>query len=213
MPMSYPPRISMHGAGCCCAGEPQLTHRGCCLHQVPVCCAAPGSSSSSSGPIVARAAPPPSHGGKAALVDRLLAAKDASGKSYSQIAAELGLTNVYTAQLFHHQQQLQPGTAKALAAVVPGLTDDDLTAMMAAPMRNFDPDVLQVRALLCVSGWQHDTGSGSRAQDSAALWVLGVCVLGSVALTLSALAPTCWHAMTAHLPPPPKPGASRVPAV
>ena len=40
---------------------------------------------------------------KAELVGRLLAAKKQSGKSFTQLAEELGLTNVYTAQLFHRQ--------------------------------------------------------------------------------------------------------------
>lgn len=52
--------------------------------------------------IIARPAPPPAIG-KKDLVSRLLAAKEASGKSFTQIAAEVGLTNIYTAQLFHHQ--------------------------------------------------------------------------------------------------------------
>jgi cyanate lyase len=43
-------------------------------------------------------------------VERLLAAKEASGKTFSQIAAEVGLTNVYTAQLFHNQ--VRPGYHK-----------------------------------------------------------------------------------------------------
>jgi cyanate lyase len=40
---------------------------------------------------------------KAALVARLLAAKEASGKTFSQIAEEVGLTNVYCTQLFYNQ--------------------------------------------------------------------------------------------------------------
>jgi hypothetical protein len=40
---------------------------------------------------------------KAALVARLLAAKEASGKTFSEIAAEVGLTNVYCTQLFYNQ--------------------------------------------------------------------------------------------------------------
>jgi hypothetical protein len=46
---------------------------------------------------------PPSGHGKAQLVSSLLAAKEASGKTFSQIAKEVGLTNVYTTQLFYHQ--------------------------------------------------------------------------------------------------------------
>ena len=36
---------------------------------------------------------------------KLLEAKKASGKTYTQIAKEMGLTNMYTAQLFHNQVQ------------------------------------------------------------------------------------------------------------
>lgn len=41
----------------------------------------------------------------------------------------MGLTNAYTAQLFFAQQQLKPGTAKALRAAVPALSDELLEAM------------------------------------------------------------------------------------
>ncbi len=41
--------------------------------------------------------------GKQALVTRLLAAKEATGKTFTQISKEVGLTNVYTAQLFYNQ--------------------------------------------------------------------------------------------------------------
>ncbi len=34
---------------------------------------------------------------------KLLQAKKASGKTFTQIANEVGLTNLYTAQLFHNQ--------------------------------------------------------------------------------------------------------------
>ncbi len=37
------------------------------------------------------------------LVKQLLEAKQASGKTYSEIANEVGLTNLYTAQLFQNQ--------------------------------------------------------------------------------------------------------------
>jgi cyanate lyase len=76
-----------------------------------------------------------------------LAAKEASGKSFTQIAADVGLTNIYTAQLFHHQQQLQPNTAAALQKAVPALTAEDINDMMRAPLRSFDPNNLQEPAL------------------------------------------------------------------
>jgi cyanate lyase len=44
--------------------------------------------------------------GKGELVQKLLEAKKASGKTYTQIAKEVGLTNLYTAQLFHNQVRL-----------------------------------------------------------------------------------------------------------
>ena len=41
--------------------------------------------------------------GKNDLVGQLLAAKEASGKTFTQISKEIGLTNAFTAQLFHNQ--------------------------------------------------------------------------------------------------------------
>ena len=41
--------------------------------------------------------------GKYDLVGQLLAAKEASGKTFTQISQEIGLTNAYTAQLFYNQ--------------------------------------------------------------------------------------------------------------
>ena len=43
------------------------------------------------------------HAGKKELVHQLLSAKEAGGKSFTEIGRELGLTNMYTAQLFHNQ--------------------------------------------------------------------------------------------------------------
>ncbi|KAI8467914.1 MAG: cyanate lyase C-terminal domain-containing protein [Monoraphidium minutum] len=90
---------------------------------------------------------PPWVDDKAGRVQQLLAAKEKSGKSFSQIAKEVGLTNVYTAQLFHGQQQLQPNTVAALRKAVPSLGDDDVAAMQRAPQRSFHPDVLQEPSL------------------------------------------------------------------
>lgn len=56
---------------------------------------------SSNGAAAAKPAYPPS--AKGTLVARLLACKEASGKTFSQIAEEVGLTNVYCAQLFYNQ--------------------------------------------------------------------------------------------------------------
>lgn len=44
--------------------------------------------------------------GKKELVFKLLEAKKASGKTFTEIAKEMGLTNMYTAQLFHNQVRL-----------------------------------------------------------------------------------------------------------
>ena len=118
---------------------------------------------------------------KAELVSRLMAAKEATGKTFDQIAAELGmkivlfpnlphmftfcrlyavsthplhgrfnltlsfdfqfhhslyvhcisigLTNLYTSQLFMNQCQLKPATAEKLKTVVPGISADDLKIM------------------------------------------------------------------------------------
>jgi cyanate lyase len=80
---------------------------------------------------------------KPELVSELLAAKEASGKTFTEIAKEVKLTNLYTAQLFHNQAQLKAGTADALRAAVPGLTDDHLDAMKRCPMRSYDPAIVQ----------------------------------------------------------------------
>lgn len=40
---------------------------------------------------------------KPELVSQLLEAKEATGKTFTQIAQEVKLTNLYTAQLFHNQ--------------------------------------------------------------------------------------------------------------
>lgn len=44
------------------------------------------------------------------LVRQLLEAKQASGKTYTEIAKEVGLTNLYTAQLFQHQVDSPPSS-------------------------------------------------------------------------------------------------------
>lgn len=79
-------------------------------------------------------------------MSRLLAAKEASGKTFSAIAQEVGLTNVFTTQLFYGQQQLKPDTAVALRRAVPALTDDDVAFMQRAPFRSFDSNIIQVRS-------------------------------------------------------------------
>ena len=57
------------------------------------------------------------------VVAKLLAAKDACGKTYDQLADELGLANVYVAQLFRRQAQLKKSTEDKLVKLVPTLTE------------------------------------------------------------------------------------------
>ena len=78
------------------------------------------------------------------LTDRLLAAKAASGKSWNDIAVELGLMNAYVCQLFLGQAQLKAGaTADALQKAVPGISDEDIAAMQECPFRGFDSEILK----------------------------------------------------------------------
>jgi cyanate lyase len=77
------------------------------------------------------------------VVARLLAAKEASGKSYDQLAEGLGLCNVYVAQLFRRQAQLKKSTEDKLVKLVPGLTEELLKEMRKPPLRSYDPSILQ----------------------------------------------------------------------
>jgi len=77
------------------------------------------------------------------VVAKLLAAKDACGKAYDQLADELGLANVYVAQLFRRQAQLKKSTEDKLVKLVPTLTEELLREMRKAPLRSFDPAILQ----------------------------------------------------------------------
>ncbi len=80
---------------------------------------------------------------KKELVEKLLAAKEASGKTYDELADALGYCNVYVAQLFHNQAQLKPQAEPKLAKLVPGLTEDLLKEMRKCPMRSFNPTIIQ----------------------------------------------------------------------
>ncbi|KAK1289501.1 Cyanate hydratase [Acorus calamus] len=80
---------------------------------------------------------------KAAVVAQLQEVKRKSGKTHGQIAAEIGLTNVYVGQLLRRQAQLQPGSAAALRAALPDLTDALVEEMMRPPMRSYDPRLVQ----------------------------------------------------------------------
>ncbi|KAL4561196.1 hypothetical protein LXL04_033359 [Taraxacum kok-saghyz] len=80
---------------------------------------------------------------KASVVSSLMAVKRQSGKTFSQIAAETGLTNVYVAQLLRRQAQLKPDTAPKLRTALPDLTDIHIQQMKEAPLRSYDPSIIQ----------------------------------------------------------------------
>lgn len=80
---------------------------------------------------------------KANTVATLMLVKKQSGKSFSQIAEETGLTNVYVAQLLRRQAQLKPETAPKLKAALPHLCDQLIHQMMEAPLRSYDPNLIQ----------------------------------------------------------------------
>lgn len=80
---------------------------------------------------------------KSSVVAALQRVKAINGKSFSEIAAATGLTNVYVAQLFRRQAQLKPETVASLRSAVPQLDDAHIEAMMLPPMRSYDPNLLQ----------------------------------------------------------------------
>jgi len=102
---------------------------------------------------------------KESTVARLQDVKHKSGKSYNQIAEETGLTNVYVAQLLRRQAQLKPDTAPLLLAALPDLPEDLVREMMRAPLRSYDPNLIQDPTVyryclivlcgysLCKKGW------------------------------------------------------------
>ena len=80
----------------------------------------------------------------AARTARLLAAKEAAGLSFDELAESLGLTNTYTAQLFLGQAKLTPQTAPKLKAALPGVDDADVEAMVRYfPTRALDEEILK----------------------------------------------------------------------
>ena len=66
----------------------------------------------------------------------------ASGKTFDELADELGWTNAYTCQLILGQAQLKPGTAEKLQKLLK-LTAKDVKAMQGAPMRGFNEEILK----------------------------------------------------------------------
>ncbi|KAL9240285.1 hypothetical protein vseg_014523 [Gypsophila vaccaria] len=84
---------------------------------------------------------------KMTIVEKLQEVKNKSGKTYSQIAEQTGLTNVYVAQLLRRQAHLKPDTAPLLRAALPDLTDDLLNEMVKPPFRSYDPNIVQEPAV------------------------------------------------------------------
>lgn len=84
---------------------------------------------------------------KSLVSNRLQSVKQQAGKSYSQIAQESGLTNVYVAQLLRRQAQLSPSAASKLRAALPNLTDELVQEMMKPPFRSYDPSIIQEPAV------------------------------------------------------------------
>ncbi|XP_043691841.1 cyanate hydratase-like isoform X3 [Telopea speciosissima] len=84
---------------------------------------------------------------KASMVNRLLVVKQKSDKSYTQIAEETGLTNVYVGQLLRRQAQLKPSTVPKLRASLLDLTNNLIQEMMNPPMRSYDPEIIREPAI------------------------------------------------------------------
>ncbi|CAK8570668.1 unnamed protein product [Lathyrus sativus] len=80
---------------------------------------------------------------KATIVSQLQHLKHQSGKSYTQLGEETGLTNVYVAQLLRRQAQLKPETAPKLQAALPDLPKQLVDEMMKPPLRSYDPNIIQ----------------------------------------------------------------------
>jgi cyanate lyase len=80
---------------------------------------------------------------KSNLIERLCDAKAASGKTYDELSAILGLTNAFVAQLFTVQAQLSPRAAALLKVAVPGISHNDLATMQKCPVRSFEPALMQ----------------------------------------------------------------------
>lgn len=77
-------------------------------------------------------------------VERVLAVKSASGKSYDEIAESLGVTNAYAAQLLLGQAKLTSSTAAKLKEALPDLHEQDVRDMQEQiPLRTFDDEILK----------------------------------------------------------------------
>ena len=81
---------------------------------------------------------------KADRIERVMAAKAASGLSYDDLANNLGVTNTYAAQLILGQAKLTSDTAVKLQEAIPAITEGDLEDMQSSfPMRGFDDEILK----------------------------------------------------------------------
>jgi cyanate lyase len=90
------------------------------------------------------------HHGVAERVERVLAVKAASGKTYDDIANSIGLTNTYSAQLLLGQAKLSSSTAFKLKETLSDLDDQDLVDMQEQyPMRSFDDNILKEPHVYC----------------------------------------------------------------
>eukprot|EP00188_Purpureofilum_apyrenoidigerum_P001907 Plantae.Rhodophyta-Purpureofilum_apyrenoidigerum.ctg21017.p2 GENE.Plantae.Rhodophyta-Purpureofilum_apyrenoidigerum.ctg21017~~Plantae.Rhodophyta-Purpureofilum_apyrenoidigerum.ctg21017.p2 ORF type:complete len:161 (-),score=47.19 Plantae.Rhodophyta-Purpureofilum_apyrenoidigerum.ctg21017:990-1472(-) len=78
-----------------------------------------------------------------AIVKRLLTKKELSGKTYDEIAGEVGLTNAMVGQIFHRQAQLKQASVDKMKRAVPLLNNEDIFEMCKVPFRSFDPEILQ----------------------------------------------------------------------
>ncbi len=77
-------------------------------------------------------------------VSRVLSAKTSANLTYDDLAASLGVTNAYAAQLLLGQAKLTPATAQKLKKALPEISESDLDSMQNNfPMRSFDDEILK----------------------------------------------------------------------
>jgi cyanate lyase len=77
-------------------------------------------------------------------VERVLAAKSKAGLTYDELASAMGVTNTYAAQLLMGQARLSPRAAEQLKAVLPDVSEEDLSAMQTDfPMRSFCDEIIK----------------------------------------------------------------------
>ncbi len=77
-------------------------------------------------------------------VARVLAVKQNAKISYDELANQIGVTNVYAAQLLMGQARLSDTTAVKLKEVLPDIDEEDIQSMINDfPMRSFGDDILK----------------------------------------------------------------------